>query len=117
MLPTLGCVCFFLMFLTVVPTCRDEREELFGALKHETVVIRCEVDANPPLVSFVWTFNNSGDVAEVPHSRVTSDATVSKLNYTPVADMDYGTLACWGTNAVGRQRSPCIFQVVAAGNF
>ncbi|XP_059469955.1 hemicentin-1 isoform X2 [Neocloeon triangulifer] len=98
-----------------VPTCRDEREELLGALKHETVVVRCEVDANPPIVSFTWTFNNSGDVAEVPHSKVTSDATTSRLNYTPVADMDYGTLACWGANAVGRQRNPCIFQVVAAG--
>ncbi|XP_065338846.1 B-cell receptor CD22-like isoform X3 [Cloeon dipterum] len=98
-----------------VPTCRDEREELLGALKHETVVVRCEVDANPPIVSFSWTFNNSGDVAEVPHSKTTSDATTSRLNYTPVADMDYGTLACWGTNAVGRQRTPCIFQVVAAG--
>lgn len=98
-----------------VPTCRDEREELMGALKHETVLVRCEVDANPPIVTFSWTFNNSGDVADVPYSKITSDATTSRLNYTPVADMDYGTLACWGSNAVGRQRTPCIFQVVAAG--
>jgi len=86
-----------------------------GALKHETVMVRCEVDANPPIVTFSWTFNNSGDVADVPYSKITSDATTSRLNYTPVADMDYGTLACWGSNAVGRQRTPCIFQVVAAG--
>lgn len=29
--------------------------------------------------------------------------------------MDYGTLSCWGQNAVGHQKSPCIFQVVTAG--
>ncbi|XP_069683124.1 neural cell adhesion molecule 2 [Periplaneta americana] len=98
-----------------VPTCKDDREELLGALKHETVALRCEVDANPPLVTFHWTFNNSGDLAEVPPSRFTSVGSVSRLNYTPVSDMDYGTLACWGSNAVGHQRAPCIFQVVAAG--
>lgn len=95
--------------------CRDEREELHGALKHETVALRCDVDANPPLVSFQWTFNNSGDLNEVPVTRYTSSATTSHLNYTPVSDMDYGTLACWGTNAVGHQKVPCVFQVVAAG--
>jgi hypothetical protein len=103
-------------FVPVVPTCKDDREELLGALKHETVTLRCEVDANPHLVTFHWTFNNSGDLAEVPPSRFTSVGSVSRLNYTPVSDMDYGTLACWGSNAVGHQRSPCIFQVVAAGN-
>jgi len=103
-------------FLSVVPTCKDDREELLGALKHETVALKCEVDANPPLVTFHWTFNNSGDLAEVPPSRFTSVGSVSRLNYTPVSDMDYGTLACWGFNAVGHQRAPCIFQVVAAGN-
>ncbi|KDR21492.1 hypothetical protein L798_04051, partial [Zootermopsis nevadensis] len=97
-----------------VPTCKDDREELLGALKHETLTLRCEVDANPHLVTFHWTFNNSGDLAEVSPSRFTSVGSVSRLNYTPVTDMDYGTLACWGSNAVGHQRSPCIFQVVAA---
>ncbi|XP_067006836.2 nephrin [Anabrus simplex] len=98
-----------------VPTCRDEREELYGALKHETVMLRCEVDANPPFVAFHWTFNNSGDLTEVPGTHYSSSGEVSRLNYTPVSDMDYGTLACWGTNAVGHQRTPCVFQVVAAG--
>ncbi|KAK6638830.1 hypothetical protein RUM43_007099 [Polyplax serrata] len=99
-----------------VPTCRDDREELHGALKHETVALKCEVDANPPLVTFQWTFNNSGDLNEVPVTRYTSSSTVSTLNYTPVSDMDYGTLACWGYNSVGHQKVPCIFQVVAAGH-
>jgi len=95
--------------------CREDREELYGALKHETVALRCEVDANPPPVVFHWTFNNSGDLNEVPVHRFVSSGTISHLNYTPVTDMDYGTLACSGQNSVGRQRVPCMYQVVAAG--
>lgn len=101
--------------VSVVPTCKEDREELYGALKHETVALKCEVEANPPKVTFHWTFNNSGDLTEVPPNRYSSTATISRLNYTPISDMDYGTLACWGTNSVGKQKTPCVFQVVAAG--
>ncbi|XP_063231434.1 nephrin-like isoform X2 [Bacillus rossius redtenbacheri] len=97
------------------PTCREDREELLGALKHETVALRCEVDANPPPLGFHWTFNNSGDQSEVPPARYHSSGAVSRLNYTPASDLDYGTLACWASNSVGPQRAPCVFQVVAAG--
>lgn len=34
--------------------------------------------------------------------------------YTPLIERDYGTLACWGRNAIGRQAEPCIFQIVPA---
>lgn len=97
------------------PVCIQEREELFGALKQETVTLRCQVDANPAIVTFHWTFNNSGDLTEVPATRFTNELASSRLNYTPVSDMDYGTLSCWGQNEVGHQRVPCVFQVVAAG--
>lgn len=39
----------------------------------------------------------------------------SRLNYTPTTDLDYGTISCWAKNAIGAQRSPCTFQIVAAG--
>lgn len=80
-------------------------------------MLKCQVDANPAIVTFHWTFNNSGDLTEVPASRFTSELTTSRLNYTPVSDMEYGTLSCWGDNEVGYQRTPCVFQIVAAGNF
>lgn len=102
-------------FILDAPVCVQEREELYGALKQETVQLRCQVDANPAPVSFQWTFNNSGDQTELPSARYTSEQSYSKLNYTPVSDMDYGTLSCWGHNEVGHQKVPCVFQVVAAG--
>lgn len=42
--------------------------------------------------------------------------TISELVYTPKNERDYGTLACWGKNSIGKQAEPCVFQVVPAGN-
>ncbi|XP_055525427.1 hemicentin-1 [Wyeomyia smithii] len=97
------------------PVCATDREELLGALKHETVQLKCEVDASPPAESFHWTFNSSGEQTELPARLHSSESGLSRLNYTPTSDLDYGTISCWGRNAIGVQKAPCIFQVVAAG--
>ena len=39
----------------------------------------------------------------------------SDLRYSPVSELDYGTLLCWATNAVGTQKVPCTFTVFPAG--
>ena len=39
----------------------------------------------------------------------------SVVNYTPVTDLDYGTLLCTAKNVIGEQTMPCVFQIVAAG--
>ncbi|XP_033322506.1 protein turtle homolog A isoform X1 [Megalopta genalis] len=115
------------------PVCKEGRSEVVvGALKQETVSLVCSVESHPPPLTFHWTFNNSGELVEVPHSRyshVPAPGTPSvaeslkeyqqfhgsKLNYTPATEMDYGTVACWASNQVGKQRAPCLFQVIAAG--
>ncbi|XP_062702027.1 hemicentin-1 [Aedes albopictus] len=97
------------------PVCATDREELLGALKHETLQLKCEVDASPPAESFHWTFNSSGEQTELPARLHSSETGLSRLNYTPTSDLDYGTISCWGRNAIGVQKTPCVFQVVAAG--
>ncbi|XP_050294680.1 hemicentin-1 isoform X2 [Anthonomus grandis grandis] len=97
------------------PVCIQEREEVYGALKQETVTLRCRVDANPPVDAFHWTFNNSGDQTDVSTEKYTNEVTSSRLNYTPNTDLDYGTLLCYGHNEIGKQKEPCVFQVVIAG--
>ncbi|EDV92962.1 hemicentin-1 [Drosophila grimshawi] len=97
------------------PICAIDHEELLGALKHETLPLKCEVDASPPADSFHWTFNSSGEQTELPARLHSSETGMSRLNYTPSSDLDYGTISCWGKNSIGLQKSPCIFQIVAAG--
>ncbi|XP_034941261.1 neural cell adhesion molecule 1-like isoform X2 [Chelonus insularis] len=116
------------------PVCKEGRSEVVvGALKQETVSLICAVESHPEPLTFQWTFNNSGELVEVPqsrHSHVSIGASGrgsteslreyqqfhgSRLNYTPATEMDYGTVACRATNQVGRQLTPCLFQVIAAG--
>lgn len=72
-------------------------------MRHETVTIRCEMLSDPAKVQFHWTFNNSGiEVTPISHSRFSSNATTSWFNYTPVSEMDYGTLTCWGKHLLDK---------------
>lgn len=50
---------------TDAPVCAHSHEELLGALKHETLMLKCEVDASPPAESFQWTFNSSGEPTDL----------------------------------------------------
>ncbi|XP_060810610.1 nephrin-like [Amyelois transitella] len=97
------------------PSCRSGGVAVVGAARGESVVIVCEVDADPPAAVFKWKFNNSGETIDVAADRYTSNGSASSLKYTPVADLDYGTLSCSAANEVGAQLAPCVFQMVAAG--
>lgn len=99
------------------PTCKQDRILVVGASRSENLDIVCEVDADPPARSFRWKFNNSGETLNVGPERYSANGTASALRYTPVADLDYGTLSCWADNSIGTQASPCLFQVVAAGEY
>ncbi|XP_076164857.1 neural cell adhesion molecule 2 [Ptiloglossa arizonensis] len=107
------------------PICKDgSSTQVVGALKHETISLVCGVQSKPPPTTFHWTFNNSGELMNVPANRftqvkplslITSHWHGSRLNYTPENDMDYGTVACWAKNRIGVQKTPCLFQIIVAG--
>ena len=105
--------------------CKDgSSTQVVGALKHETISLVCGVQSKPPPITFHWTFNNSGELMNVPSNRftpvkplslITSHWHGSRLNYTLANDMDYGTVACWAKNRIGVQKTPCLFQIIVAG--
>ncbi|XP_065168056.1 neural cell adhesion molecule 2 [Atheta coriaria] len=99
------------------PTCRYDRIVVVGASRGESIDIVCEIESDPPAKSYRWKFNNSGETLDVAAERFakTSNGTTSVLRYTPVSELDYGSLSCWAINSVGHQLNPCVFQVVAAG--
>jgi len=99
------------------PGCKTDRVMVIGASRGESMDVPCEVDADPPAKGFRWKFNNSGETIDIGPERYISNGTASVLRYTPVADLDYGTLSCWATNGVGQQSVPCLFQMVAAGKY
>jgi hypothetical protein len=46
-----------------------------------------------------------------------SKGTSSIVSYTPMTELDYGTLLCAATNKIGKQKFPCIFHIIAAGRW
>ncbi|KAF2355771.1 CD80-like immunoglobulin C2-set [Trinorchestia longiramus] len=96
------------------PVCRAQQVNNYGAERGETVRVSCEVVAVPTATRFHWTFNNSAESFEVPEESFSIAEDTSYLEYTPTSDFEYGTLQCRAQNAVGRQRDPCVFNIVPA---
>ncbi|KAF9823861.1 hypothetical protein SFRURICE_013398, partial [Spodoptera frugiperda] len=97
------------------PVCAHPSPQVLGAQLDESLRVRCSVTANPPDVNFFWQFNNSGESLDVsPLKFGTANGSTSELSYKPQSERDYGTLSCRGTNTVGRQLDPCVFQIVPA---
>ena len=64
---------------------------------------------------FRWTFNNSAEAKQVESRFIRTNGSRSVLTFTPTRTLEYGTLMCWSENAVGQQREPCVFHIIAAG--
>ncbi|XP_031825598.2 sidestep III isoform X2 [Nomia melanderi] len=97
------------------PVCKAKEVTIIGASLEESVKVRCEVDADPNEVEFVWEFNNSGENFEVAPAKFDgNNGTLSELIYTPVSERDYGALTCWGRNVIGKQEAPCVYQIIPA---
>ncbi|XP_072930194.1 kin of IRRE-like protein 3 isoform X2 [Epargyreus clarus] len=105
----------FTLDVLYAPTCRSSQQRVHGVAKQERAHITCHVDANPPEVTFRWTFNNTANSNEVSDTYVSRAGTSSTVTYTPHTEMDYGTLLCWAHNRIGKQRVPCVYHIIAAG--
>ncbi|XP_012544068.1 nephrin [Bombyx mori] len=104
------------LLIRYAPVCKTINEgEVYGALKQETVTLNCAVDSSPAPTSFSWIFNSSGDQTELAANTYTSAGFTSNLRYTPISEMDFGTILCMATNTVGRQKIPCLYKLIAAG--
>ncbi|XP_054163059.1 kin of IRRE-like protein 3 isoform X2 [Oppia nitens] len=95
------------------PVCKQGQKILYGAARHESVKIYCEVDSDPPEVSFRWGFNSSGEHMEIMNHM--TEGSTSVATYMPRTEFDYGALFCWARNSVGPQVEPCTFTIIPAG--
>ncbi|XP_041969072.1 nephrin-like [Aricia agestis] len=104
-----------ILSIQYAPVCLSGSPQVVGAQLDETLRVRCAVTANPPDVTFFWQFNNSGESLDVSPTKFgTANGSTSELIYRPQSERDYGALSCRGSNAVGRQLDPCVFQIVPA---
>lgn len=74
------------------------------------------------IISYLFVFTSINNNFVFPFHVINCSSgrhiieTVSELIYTPKNEREYGTLACWARNSIGKQTEPCLFQVVPAGN-
>ncbi|RZF32972.1 hypothetical protein LSTR_LSTR008685 [Laodelphax striatellus] len=98
-----------------IPVCRPGQQKVIGVARGEIVRILCEVEANPPNIDFSWKFNSSRETIDIEPNHYTVEKTRSLFGFTPMTELDYGTLYCWGKNVLGKQKEPCIYTVIPAG--
>lgn len=96
--------------------CATNDVTVIGGSLEETLRIRCHIAADPTNLTISWQFSSSEKShILMPNHFAFVDETISELIYKIRSERDYGTLACWADNAIGRQMEPCIFQIVPAG--
>ncbi|KAH8294938.1 hypothetical protein KR018_004471 [Drosophila ironensis] len=105
----------FPLNILYAPTCAQNQRKVYGIAKQEDAKVMCSVDANPREVEFSWTFNNSAESIDVATNHIMRSGTTSIVTYTPITELDYGTLLCLASNKIGKQRIPCVFHIIAAG--
>ncbi|XP_018339778.1 PREDICTED: nephrin [Trachymyrmex septentrionalis] len=105
----------FYLNVMFAPTCKPNQTKVHGVAKQEKANISCQVDANPPEVQFKWTFNNSAESIDVAAGHIARAGTSSIVSYTPMTELDYGTLLCWASNHIGQQQVPCVYHIIPAG--
>ncbi|XP_055373639.1 B-cell receptor CD22 [Condylostylus longicornis] len=95
------------------PRCKPGTEQTTVGAINSQILVKCEVDADPAdSVKFSWTYNNTRNVSPVLNSRTQSHGLVSTMQYQPQTDSELITLACWASNAVGRQTTPCLIHIL-----
>lgn len=98
------------------PRCAPNQRLEYQAALHQTVLVRCRVEAEPAAPTlFGWTF--AGGPHEQPltlldHTR-SAGGLESHIRYVPRSELDYGTLSCLASNTVGPAEAPCFFSVLA----
>ena len=100
-----------------LPFCKSHQIRIYGIAKHENALITCQVESNPDILSYKWYFNNSMESIEVNSRNYSKFGSSNSVIYTPKTELDYGTLFCWATNPIGQQIVPCLYHIIAAGNF
>jgi len=86
--------------------------------RHKATQLNCQyhsssVGAAP--LEFRWSMNSSNDYVDIPKSQFTTNGDRSVLTFSAKTEMDFGTLTCHATDAVGKAAPPCTFQIIPKG--
>ncbi len=108
----------FMCHLVAFPSCANaDLHSVIELDRHESTQLNCQYhsSAGGPL-EFGWSMNSSKDSVDIPKSQFTSNGDKSVLTFSAKTEMDYGTLTCHASDAVGPASRPCTFQIIPKGD-
>ncbi|KAH9362133.1 hypothetical protein HPB48_002111 [Haemaphysalis longicornis] len=97
------------------PECARGVDGYLMAALDEVVRVPCRVAADPPRVSYSWSFRSSIDELSTRNLTASRNSSGGVLFYQPKVAADFGTVYCWAQNDIGIMAKPCIFHVVLKG--
>ncbi|XP_068207356.1 protein turtle-like [Palaemon carinicauda] len=97
------------------PECMVDQPTILAVGRGEQVNISCRVASNPPRATFSWRLNGSDKTYTSPGERLPWGHLASHYTFLGATDKDYGALFCWANNSIGKQETPCVFQIIPAG--
>ncbi|XP_064098639.1 uncharacterized protein LOC135209791 [Macrobrachium nipponense] len=93
------------------------QERTQGAARGTVVKAKCRVEAEPPS-NLIWSWvrkRTDGSEEILSLDKYVVEGLTSTLTVVPERREDYGRLLCRATNNVGRQKKPCVVNLVPAG--
>jgi hypothetical protein len=79
------------------PKCSKYQKLVYNTGINQTVELECRMtDSNPPYLDFTWNFVNS----QGSKDRVRSNGFVSRVNWTPKNEQDFGEISCLASNGL-----------------
>ncbi|KAH9367597.1 hypothetical protein HPB48_009968 [Haemaphysalis longicornis] len=84
------------------PVCRNGQKVVYGVGRNEVAHVSCELEADPPDVSFEWRFNSTFDGGERHLSAMPENRGLRSIaTHVPRTHTDFGALYCWGRKQCG----------------
>ena len=59
--------------------------------------------------------NSTDDYVDIPKAQFAVNGDRSVLTFSAKTDMDFGTVTCHGSDAIGQASQPCTFQIIPKG--
>ncbi|KAF0293702.1 Kin of IRRE-like protein 2 [Amphibalanus amphitrite] len=103
-----------LLQVMYLPRCQIEQQTVFF-LPGRSFELRCQLQARPTQVRFKWDVNSTAtEYRRAPLTRFSTSGSSSSVQHRLDSE-ESAEVRCWGSNAIGLQRTPCIFHLEPAG--
>ncbi|XP_025017403.1 carcinoembryonic antigen-related cell adhesion molecule 5-like isoform X1 [Tetranychus urticae] len=105
---------FVSLNILYAPQCSSQQKIIYAFRPNVPIQIKCQIDANPPEVTFSWTESQSNSLPSDIDFNISSSGLSSILTFTPITTNET-IFACSAVNSVGKSKDSCFITLKPAG--